>query len=94
MNITDHKLEKVADPFGILEGDRYEYHLFAAVDEDDDLYSAEGFYIRVLYAVTETEKKIAGLFLHNRADDSVLDFELEDDEIELVQEYCDIHLNA
>jgi hypothetical protein len=92
MIITDHTLEKMDDPFGILEGDRYEYHLFAAVDEEDELYSPEGLYIRVLYAVTESEHKIAGLFLHNRADDSVLDFELEEDEIELVREYCAAHL--
>ncbi|OMP66980.1 DUF6509 family protein [Domibacillus epiphyticus] len=88
MKITDHKAEKIKDPFGILEGDRYECHLYATVDEEDDLYSLEGFYIRVLYVITETEQKIAGLFLHNRGDDSVLDFELEDDEIELVREYC------
>ncbi|WP_046176149.1 DUF6509 family protein [Domibacillus indicus] len=93
MIITNHTVEKIDDPFGILEGDRYEFHLFAAVDEEDELYSPEGFYIRVLYAVTEPAQKIAGLFLHNRADDSVLDFELEEDEIELVREYCAAHLN-
>ncbi|OLN21594.1 pullulanase [Domibacillus antri] len=94
MNITDHKFEKIEDPFGILEGERYEFHLYASVDEEDELYSPEGFYIRVLYAVTENEQKIAGLFLHNRANDSVLDFELEEDEIELVRTYCAGHLNA
>ena len=92
MIITDHTLEKMDDPFGILEGERYEYHLFAAVDEEDELYSPEGFYIRVIYAVTESGHQIAGLFLHNRADDSVLDFELEEEEIELVREYCAAHL--
>lgn len=92
MIITDHTLEKTDDPFGILEGNRYEYHLFAAVEEDDELYSPEGFYIRVLYVVTESEHKIAGLFLHNRADDTVLDFELEEDEVKLVREYCVDHL--
>ncbi len=93
MIITDHTLEKIADPFGILEGNRYEFHLFALVDEEDELFSPEGFYIRVLYAVTDTEQKIVGLFLHNRADDSVLDFELEEDELEQVRDYCAAHLN-
>jgi len=92
MIITEHTLEKIQDPFGILEGERYEYHLFASVDEEDELYSPEGFYIRVLYAVTESSQQIAGLFLHNRSDDSVLDFELEEDEIELVRNYCTTHL--
>lgn len=92
MNITDHTLEKMDDPFGILEGERYEYYLFAQVDEDDELYSPEGMYIRVLYVVTEAEQKIAGLFLHNRSDDSVLDFELEDDELDTIKDYCQKHL--
>ncbi|WP_309088175.1 DUF6509 family protein [Domibacillus sp.] len=93
MVITEHTLEKIEDPFGILEGDRYEYRLFASVDEEDELYSPEGFYIRVLYAVTESGQHIAGLFLHNRIDDSVLDFELEEDEVEMVREYCAAHLS-
>lgn len=94
MIITDHKLEKMDDPFGILEGNRYEYRLFASVDEEDELFSPEGFYIRVLYVVTETDQKIAGLFLHSRADDTVLDFELEEDELKIVRDYCAAHLNA
>ncbi|WP_204555263.1 DUF6509 family protein [Bacillus ectoiniformans] len=88
MNINRHTIEVIEDPFELLTGDRFELRLYAEVDEEDELYTESGFYIRVLYLVENGEEKIINYFLHDRATDEVLDFELEEDEITAVEEYC------
>lgn len=93
MEITEYTIEKMDDPFGILEGDRYECLLYAEVDEEDELFSPEGFYVRVLYVVTPSEEKAVSVMLHNRADGQVLDFDLEEDERDLAVAFVKKHLH-
>ncbi|MFK2827009.1 DUF6509 family protein [Bacillus sp. B190/17] len=94
MNITHHTVEWLEDPFGMLTGERFEFQLYANVDEDDELYSEAGFYIRVLYLVDGDEEKVIHYHLHDRATGNVLDFELEEEEENLVAVYCGEHLPA
>ncbi|KAB7704231.1 pullulanase [Bacillus aerolatus] len=91
MEITHHTVEKIEDPFGLLTGERFEFQLYANVDEDDELHSESGFYIRVLYLVDGEEEKIIHYHIHDRATGNVLDFELEEEEVELVAAYCRTH---
>jgi hypothetical protein len=92
LTINGYKVEFIKDPFGILAGERYEFLLDIEVPEDDDLYSANGLYLRVIYLV---EKNRTGMikyeiFEHNT--ERYLDFEMEDDEEELVNAFCKKHL--
>lgn len=92
MEITHHTVELLEDPFGLLAGERFEFHLYANVDEEDELYSEAGFYIRALYLVSGDEEKVLHYHLHDRTTGEVLDFELEEDEEALVAAYCRNHL--
>ncbi|MFD6441322.1 DUF6509 family protein, partial [Peribacillus sp. NPDC060186] len=49
LNITEYSVEKLNDPFGILSGERFEYFLDIEVPEEDELFSENGLYIRVLF---------------------------------------------
>lgn len=93
VTITEYSIEKLKDPFGILTGDRYEILLDITVPEDDELYTEVGIYIRVLYKVEENQSKLIKYDLLERGTDQLLDFELEDEEIEAVQAFCLKHLD-
>ncbi|MDP4083606.1 MAG: DUF6509 family protein [Bacillota bacterium] len=92
MDITGHSVEKLEDPFGLLLGDRYEFFLYVDVDEDDELYSEKGIGLKVIYVVDENGSTIPTYHFYENETEKVLDFELEDDEVELVYEYCKQHL--
>jgi hypothetical protein len=87
MNITGHTVEKLEDPTGILAGERYEYLLDVEVPEDDELYTEGGLLIKVIYAVDEKGERIAQYYLMEKSDETYLDFELEEDEEELIRTY-------
>lgn len=86
--ITGHTVEILVDPFGLLSGDRYEFFLEVDVDEEDELYSDKGIGIKVLFIVDEQGPRISHYHLYERGSEKVLDFALEDDEEELVFNYC------
>jgi hypothetical protein len=92
MEITGHIVEKLNDPTGIIVGDRYEFFLNIEVPEDDELYSENGVLLKVIYAVEDHESRIALYQFIERATNEVLDFALEDEEEELVNEYCKQHI--
>lgn len=92
MNIIEHTVEKVQDPVGIIVGDRYEFFLSIEVDEDDDLYSEKGIYIRVILAVNDQDLHIKQYQIVEYDTEKQLDFELENDELQLIKEYCQDHL--
>ncbi len=94
MKITGHTVELLEDPFGLLTGDRYEYFLNIEVDEDDELYSDKGLLLKVLFLVEENNSRILQSYFIEQGTEKVLDFELEDDETELVKAYCEQHLQA
>lgn len=93
MNITEYTVEKLKDPTGILEGDRYEFFLDIEVPEDDELYSESGIELRVIYAVDSKGERIAQYYFTNKGDGKVLDFELEEEEEAVINEFCKSHLD-
>ncbi|MHA6259431.1 DUF6509 family protein [Sporosarcina sp. CAU 1771] len=88
MNITEYTLDKMNDPTGILTGDRYEYRLYISLDEEDELYSEGGTGLRVIFAVDEGVERIATYNFFDRASESQLDFELEEDEKAEILAFC------
>ncbi|MEH7223510.1 DUF6509 family protein [Bacillus sp. JJ1566] len=93
MNITGYSVEKLKDPTGILEGDRYEFFLDIEVPEDDELYSENGIELKVIYAVDSKGARIAQYYFYEKNNKKVLDFELEENEEIAVNEFCKTHLD-
>ncbi|MFS0728000.1 DUF6509 family protein [Paenibacillus sp. 1P07SE] len=91
MEITGHVVEQVKDPFGILEGERYEVMLAVEVPEDDELHQEAGLKIRVIYRVSEGSSGIVQYELLEAASEKYINFELEAEELALVAAYCDEH---
>lgn len=92
LTITGNTVELVNDPFGILPGKRYEFILDIEVDEDDELYSESGLYIRVIYRVEEGNMGIVKYEIYENKTEQYLDFEMESNEEELVEAYCREHV--
>ena len=91
LNITEFEVQLINDAFGILPGDRYEFLIYLDVPEDDELYNENGVYIRALFVVDGEEKKLLKYDLVESGENKVLDFDLEDDEIQAVTEFCEQH---
>lgn len=94
LDVTGHTVEKLEDPFGLLSGERYEFFLELEVDEEDELYSEKGIGLRVLLGIEANESKILNYHFFEKGSDTVLDFALEDEEEELVLQYCMEHIPA
>ncbi|MFB5265332.1 DUF6509 family protein [Paenibacillus enshidis] len=92
MEITSFSVQKVKDPFGIIAGTRYEYILDLEVDQEDELYSEQGVYLRVIYSVEEEKTRIVKYELYERSTDRYLEFDLEEDELAEVDAFCSEHL--
>ncbi|MED3625444.1 DUF6509 family protein [Neobacillus thermocopriae] len=88
MKIIGHTVEKLEDPFGLLTGERYEFFLDLEVDEEDELYSEKGVGLRVLFGIEENQGKIINYHFYEKGNDEVLDFALEEDEENMVLNYC------
>lgn len=86
--IEEYSVEKLKDPTGVLSGDIYEFMLFIEVDEEDELYTEKGVYVRVIFKVEKEQKKISQASFHERSTDRYIDFELEEEEEELILEFC------
>ncbi|WP_246942074.1 DUF6509 family protein [Bacillus pinisoli] len=86
--IEEYTIEKLNDPTGLLTGDIYEYKLFIHVDEEDELYTENGVYVRVIFKIENDQKKISQASFHERVSDRYIDFELEEDEEELILQFC------
>ena len=92
MEINEYIVDKILDPTGIITGERYEFRLYITLDEEDDLYAEGGTGLRVIYAVDGDEGRIASYHFFERTTEKPMDFELEDDEKEIVLEFCGSHL--
>lgn len=88
MEIINHEAEKLVDPTGILVGDRYEVLIDIEVDEDDELFSENGLYIKLILAVVEDKVNIPQYQIFERVTDQYLDFALEDEELDKILVYC------
>jgi Family of unknown function (DUF6509) len=92
LNIKGYTAEFVKDPFGILTGERYEFLIDLDVPEDDELYSDQGVYARVIYMVNGDEKRIVKYDLHEKSTNQYLEFDMEPDEEEALAAFCNEHL--
>jgi len=91
LNITEYTVEQIKDPTGIIVGDRFEFYLTIDVPEDDDLAEIQGLQLKVLYGVDESAARILNYHFYNSIDNKFLDFELEEDEEKVVDEFCRAH---
>lgn len=88
MEITGHTVELLEDPFGLLQGNRYEFFLDINVDEEDELYTEKGLLLKVIFVVDGGEGRILQNYFIEEETEKVLDFDLEDEEVEEVKAYC------
>lgn len=89
MEIISYTVEHLKDPTGILLGERFEFFLDIAVDEEDELFSDNGLQLRVLFYKHEDDYRI--LNYHFLTADNILDFALEEEEEQLVTKFCMDH---
>jgi Family of unknown function (DUF6509) len=94
LTIKEYTVEEIKDPFGIIEGDRYEFMLYIEVPEDDELFNEKGLYIKALFGVNGDESKLIKYDLFEVESNQYLDFDLEEDEEKEVYEFCKTHLTA
>jgi len=93
-NIQSCSIETIRDPFGILEGERYELLLDLEVDEDDELYLEEGVSMRVVYKLAEESSRIVKYEFLNRSTNQYIDFEMEEEEAAMVELFCKEQLQS
>ncbi|RLQ96116.1 DUF6509 family protein [Falsibacillus albus] len=91
MNITEYTIEKLEDPTGILTGDRYEFILHLELPEDDELNSENGVYVKAIYSVVQEHGRLLQYHLVEDISHNVLDFALEEDEEQLIADFCFNH---
>ncbi len=89
MRITSYTIEQIQDPTGILAGERFEFFLDIEVDEEDELYSENGTRLRVLFLKDNEGSRI--LNYHFLEADQILDFALDEDEENMITEFCNQH---
>ncbi|WP_110112329.1 DUF6509 family protein [Bacillus sp. CGMCC 1.16541] len=94
LTITEYTVEKLEDPFNILTGDRYEFFLYLDVPEDDELHTDKGLALKVLYTVDEDKQSITNYHFLEMETNEYLDFELEDDEKEMIEAFCRDNLHT
>lgn len=92
LNVEDYTAEYVKDPFGILTGKRYEFRINLEIPEDDDLYTVNGVYARVIVKDDNGEVRIVSYDLVERGTDKILEFDLEDEEEAELEQFCKEHL--
>ena len=86
--ITEYSVELVKDPFGILSGKRYEYILDLDVPEDDELFTDNGVYAKVVYKSDDERSGIVTCDLYERITHKYLDIEIEEAEKETLAVFC------
>lgn len=92
LTMTSYSAELIKDPFGILKGERYEFLIDIEVPEDDELYSENGLYVRVIYAIEDTRHTIVKYEIFEKSTDLYLDFDVEEDEVAQLAAFCKEHL--
>ena len=88
MEITAYSMEEIKDPTNIIEGKRYEFLLDVEVDEEDELYTEGGIEIRALIGENAGEVRLINYFLKERLSEELLDFALEEDEEQMILDFC------
>ena len=88
MEITAYSVEEIKDPTNIIEGKRYEFLLDVEVDEEDELYTEGGIEIRAIIGENAGEVRLLNYFLKERLSEEMLDFALEEDEEQMILDFC------
>ncbi|MGM9925911.1 MAG: DUF6509 family protein [Bacillus sp. (in: firmicutes)] len=91
VSITEFEVQLINDAFGILPGDRYEFTLYLSIPEDDELFQDSGVMAKVIYVVDGDKHELVKYDLYEQGEGAYLDFELEDDEIQLITAFCEAH---
>ncbi|WP_342526960.1 DUF6509 family protein [Chryseomicrobium sp. FSL W7-1435] len=92
MQIESFEVEQLQDPTGIVEGDRYEFLIGLAYDEEDELFEeTESIDVRIIFADDAKGQRIVQAHFIDRATAKVLDFEFEEEELQLLQLFCQEH---
>lgn len=89
--ITSYSVEWIKDPFGIIPGRRYEFLLDIEVDEEDEIYSAHGLTLRVIYRVEEEREGIVKYEFLDKGTGKYLDFDMEEEEEAMTAAFCKEH---
>ncbi len=92
LDILAYTMEELLDPTHLIEGERYEFVLEIAVDEEDELYTEGGLEIRLIVAKKGDEFSIANYFITAKAEEGLLDFALEEDEEKMILHFCQEHI--
>ena len=88
MNITQYSVDELKDPTNIIEGKRYEFLIDVDIDEEDELYREQGIEIRAIIGEVNGEYSLKSYFLIDKADQSYLDFALDEDEEAEILSFC------
>ncbi|MFC4777035.1 DUF6509 family protein [Paenibacillus sp. GCM10023252] len=91
MEITDYSVELIKDPYGILSGKRYEFTLDVEVAEDDELYTAAGLYVRVIFLVDGERTSLVKCDIYERNTDKYIDYGVEEEEEAMIEAFCVEH---
>jgi len=92
LTITEYQAEYIKDPFGILSGKRYEFLINLDVEEDDELYSENGIYVKVIFKAEEDKSGIVSYQIFERSTDKYLEFDLSEEEEAEIATFCSEHL--
>lgn len=80
--------EQLHDPTGIIEGERYEVHYRVSFDEEDELFREEPLGVRALFKIQEGQIEMLSHFIYEPSDESILAFELDEEEcIQLLETF-------
>lgn len=91
MEINEFIVEQLLDPTGVIQGDRYEFRLYITLEEDDELYTEAGIGIRAIFAVDDQGERVVVAHFFERETDAFIDFELDEDELLEVEQFCKLH---
>ncbi|WP_256759322.1 DUF6509 family protein [Cohnella sp. WQ 127256] len=91
LTIAEYSVELVKDPFQILVGKRYEFLLDLELEEDDELYSEQGIFIKVVYKVDGEQGSIVNYDLIEKSTERHLDLDLEAEEEAALAAFCQEH---
>ncbi|MFF3921052.1 DUF6509 family protein [Paenibacillus lactis] len=94
LTIKEYSVELIQDPFGILAGQRYEFVCDLDVPEEDELYSEQGVYLRVIFLKDGADSRIVKYDFYERTTDRYLDFDMEPEEEEELAAFCKEHAQA
>nr|WP_239615946.1 DUF6509 family protein [Cohnella mopanensis] len=91
LTVNEYSVELVKDPFQILAGKRYEFLIDLEIEEDDEIYSDKGIYIKVVYKVDGEQGSIVNYDLIEKSTDRHLDLDLETEEEAELAAFCKEH---